>query len=225
MSGPRANRVQVVKYRVSNQAVTVDTNATEGAQIGVNLWDAAGNLITQAVWNSLVEKSGTGSTAFTGTTDDVNEGQYNLYFTNRRAQDAVGSILENTGNVTLAYVGGTSIKADLTEPTITSGGTLQKYGFDVYGRLSEEGAATTDDLTEGSTNLYFTTARVLATLLTGLSTSNAVAITALDSILVAAGKLQAQISALSPILSDLLVSSTGSPLVSSTGDFLTTSAA
>lgn len=161
MSGPRANRVQVVKYRVSNQAVMVDTNATEGAQIGVNLWDAEGNLITQAVWNSLVEKSGTSATTFTGTTDNVNEGQYNLYFTNRRAQDAVGSILESTANVTLTYVAGTSIKADLTEPTISSGGTLQKYGFDVYGRLSEEEAATTDDLAEGSTNLYLTQARLM----------------------------------------------------------------
>ncbi|HKV00991.1 MAG TPA: hypothetical protein VJQ26_02635, partial [Ktedonobacteraceae bacterium] len=103
--------VQVQKYRVSNQPVTVDTNATQGAQIGVNLWDGSGKLITQAAWNAL--SSGSSSATFSGTTDDVNEGQWNLYFTNRRAQDAVGSILQSPGSVNLIYVAGTSISADI----------------------------------------------------------------------------------------------------------------
>lgn len=157
MSGPTSNRVQVQKYRVSNQPVSVDTNATQGAQIGVNLWDSSGNLITQDQWNAL---SSTSTSTVSGTTDDVNEGQWNLYFTIPRAQDAVGSILENSSNVTLEYVSHTSIKADLTMVTVGSGGTLQKYGFDVYGRLSEQETATTDNLVEGSTNLYYTNARV-----------------------------------------------------------------
>jgi len=45
------------------------------------------------------------------TTDQLNEGQFNLYFTNRRAQDAVASILQNTGSITWTYTGGASIKA------------------------------------------------------------------------------------------------------------------
>lgn len=56
------------------------------------------------------------------------------------------------------------------------------------------GASTTDALPEGSTNLYFTTARVLATLLTGISFVTGGAITATDSILIAFGKIQKQIS-------------------------------
>lgn len=53
---------------------------------------------------------------------------------------------------------------------------------------------TTDDVPEGSTNLYHTAARVRAVVLTGLSFAVNTAITAADSILVAFGKLQAQIT-------------------------------
>jgi hypothetical protein len=53
----------------------------------------------------------------------------------------------------------------------------------------------TDSVTEGSLNLYFTTARVLATLLSGLSTATNAAISATDSVLEAFGKLQAQVTA------------------------------
>lgn len=52
----------------------------------------------------------------------------------------------------------------------------------------------TDAVPEGSTNLYFTTARVLATALTGLSLATGTAITASDTILSAMGKLQKQIT-------------------------------
>ena len=54
----------------------------------------------------------------------------------------------------------------------------------------------TDAVTEGSTNLYFTAARVRAALLDGLSVATNAAITAADSVLGAFGKLQAQITGL-----------------------------
>lgn len=53
----------------------------------------------------------------------------------------------------------------------------------------------TDSVTEGSTNLYFTVARVLATALSGLSTATNAVITSSDTVLSALGKVQAQISA------------------------------
>lgn len=56
------------------------------------------------------------------------------------------------------------------------------------------GAANTDALPEGSTNLYFTTARGLATLLTGISFATGGAIVSTDSVLVAFGKLQKQLN-------------------------------
>lgn len=53
----------------------------------------------------------------------------------------------------------------------------------------------TDAVPEGATNLYFTTARVRATVLTGLSVLTNLAILATDTVLEAFGKLQAQITA------------------------------
>jgi hypothetical protein len=52
----------------------------------------------------------------------------------------------------------------------------------------------TNNLSEGVNNLYFTASRVLASVLTGLSTATATAITAADTILIALGKLQGQIN-------------------------------
>ena len=52
----------------------------------------------------------------------------------------------------------------------------------------------TDGLSEGASNKYLTNARVIASTLTGLDLSSATAVVAVDSILVALGKLQAQVS-------------------------------
>ncbi len=49
---------------------------------------------------------------------------------------------------------------------------------------------TTDGITEGSSNRYFTDARVRSTVLTGLQTTSGAAVAATDSVLVALGKLQ-----------------------------------
>lgn len=71
--------------------------------------------------------------------------------------------------------------------------------------------ANTDSLSEGSTNLYHTAARVLATVLNGLSLATGTAITSSDSVLVAFGKLQKQITDLITTVSgkqDTLVSGT-----------------
>ncbi|RVC71289.1 hypothetical protein EN759_00295 [Mesorhizobium sp. M00.F.Ca.ET.038.03.1.1] len=57
----------------------------------------------------------------------------------------------------------------------------------------------TDAVPEGSTNKYFTESRVLNTVLTGLSLLTSTAIVATDSILVALGKLQKQLSDLAGI--------------------------
>ncbi|ATH82833.1 hypothetical protein CO724_17280 [Ectopseudomonas mendocina] len=67
----------------------------------------------------------------------------------------------------------------------------------------------TDSLAEGATRLYFTTARVLATVLSGLSLATGGAITSADTVLVAFGKLQRQINDLATAVSgkqDTLVS-------------------
>jgi hypothetical protein len=61
----------------------------------------------------------------------------------------------------------------------------------------------TDAVTEGSTNLYFSAARVLATLLAGLSTASSAVISTADSVLSALGKLQAQHTSLASSVSNV----------------------
>lgn len=58
--------------------------------------------------------------------------------------------------------------------------------------------STTDDLTEGAANLYFSAARAIASALAGLVTTTDSPVVATDSIVIAAGKLQAQIAAALP---------------------------
>lgn len=69
----------------------------------------------------------------------------------------------------------------------------------VFGRqgavVAGSGDYNSDQVTEGSTNLYHTASRTLQTVLAGLSLATSSAITAADTILSALGKLQAQISA------------------------------
>jgi len=62
--------------------------------------------------------------------------------------------------------------------------------------------ASTDTLVEGATNLYHTAARVRGVVLTGLSLLTSTAVAATDTVLVAFGKLQAQINALTMTLSN-----------------------
>jgi hypothetical protein len=95
---------------------------------------------------------------------------------------------------------------DLATVADAGGGTLQKTAFDTYGRKTGTSSATTTDLAEGS-NLYFTAARVLSTVLTGLSTATNAVITAADTVLGALGKLQAQITATSSTVSGLVIDS------------------
>ena len=90
------------------------------------------------------------------TTADVAEDSSYLYFTEERAQDAIGAMLSGTQtNITVTYD--------------DNAGTLSF--------VAENGVddSTTDDLDEGSTNLYYTTSRAksdAAALLTGASLTN-----------------------------------------------------
>jgi hypothetical protein len=68
-----------------------------------------------------------------------------------------------------------------------------RWGGSSYIEISAS-PGSTDAVPEGATNKYFTTARVLATALTGLSLVTNAAITAADTVLTAAGKLQKQIT-------------------------------
>lgn len=114
---------------------------------------SAADLLTNATLTN-IQITGTGAgltiTAENGVadsdTDDLVEGVNNLYFTDERAQDAVAAAIAagTHANITISY-------------------------DDVNNSISftaENGVAdsTTDDLTEGSSNLYFTDARAVSAL-------------------------------------------------------------
>ena len=61
----------------------------------------------------------------------------------------------------------------------------------VGGKVASGQLPSSDGITEGTSKLYFTAARVLGVLLAGLDTTTNAAVAATDSILVAIGKLQA----------------------------------
>jgi hypothetical protein len=147
-------KVRVPVHRTSpTQSVLIDPAATNGAQVGVNLLDPDGKLVPWPIVDPSI-----GGTSL-NTTDDLDEGQWNLWFTDLRAQDAVGAILADSATISLAYVAGTSITAALNDLADSgTGAALVKITRDAKGRVSGTHAATTTDLTEGS-NLYYTDAR------------------------------------------------------------------
>lgn len=68
---------------------------------------------------------------------------------------------------------------------------------------------TSDNIAEGSSNLYFLASRVLASILTGLSVAVSTVVTASDTVLVAIGKLQAQVTLRAPIASPTFTGTVG----------------
>lgn len=87
-------------------------------------------------------------------------------------------------------------------------GKTYRWTGSVYGEINGS-PGSTDAVVEGVTNLYHTAARVLATLLSGLSTATSTVITSADTVLTALGKLQAQIALRATLASPSL---TGIPL-------------
>ncbi len=143
----------------------------------------------------------------TTSTTNINEGT-KLFFTTARVLA--------TALTGLSLVTGTAIIS--TDTVLVAMGKLQKQITDVLtslnshtanvsnphsttkaqvglGNVQDVDTTSTTNITEG-TKLFFTTARVLATALTGLSILTGTDIVATDTILVAIGKAQAQINAL-----------------------------
>lgn len=87
------------------------------------------------------------------TTDDLTEGSANLWFTNERAQDAVGAALVGTGNVPLSYNDtGNAISAALSAGVLASlslADTSVQPGDNVSG-LTNDAGYLTDAPSDGS---------------------------------------------------------------------------
>ena len=92
-------------------------------------------------------------------TDDLTEGVTNLYFTNERVDDRVSALLTAGTNISLSY------------DDIANTLTINASGVDLSG-------STTDELSEGNTNLYYTDARARTSISggTGVTYSNSTGI-------------------------------------------------
>jgi len=141
------------------------------------------------------------------TTTNLAEGT-NLYFTNTRVYTKAKAAFKAGSNTSITF------DDALQTITIASQGNVQSVntktgavvltttdiseGTNLYYTQARFNSAftakSTSDLSEG-TNEYFTAARVRAVVLTGLSLVTNAVISATDSVLVAFGKLQAQITA------------------------------
>ena len=99
------------------------------------------------------------------------------------------------------------------------GGVLAVLGTDptTAGVRTALNLSNTDGLSEGAANKYLTNARVIASTLTGLDLSSATAVVAVDSILVALGKLQAQATAASSAIGSKAAKGANSDITSITG--------
>jgi hypothetical protein len=103
--------------------------------------------------------------------------------------DGQYAVVESTGSDAVEYVW------DTANNLWVKGGTGSVTSVN-----SQTGAVSlsTDNIGEGSANLYFTAARVIASVLTGISFLTGGAVVSTDTVLQAIGKLQAQITAFFP---------------------------
>jgi len=199
LTGLNLNKNELLNARIQNLQ-----NPPSSPVAGQIYYDTDTNQITLwngTAWVSLAaggDVSGQITAAIDAlTTDVIEEGTTNLYFTNERAQDAVGTLITNgsQSGITVTYVDAETklnfsvadqwtgkTTSDLTEGTnlyftderaqdavanaiaagthsnitITYDDNTNKFTF-----AAENGVAdsTTDNLSEGSTNLYFTDER------------------------------------------------------------------
>lgn len=144
-----------------------------------------------------------------GTTDNVPEGSTNKYWTLART---VGALL--TG-----FVAGTTHVAVAATDTIMEAlqklsGSISTANTAIAGKEPSITAGTTDQLWIGNKTWASIITTVLGVVLTGLSTATSTAVIATDTILVAIGKLQAQVTLRATLLSPTFTGTPAAPTAS-----------
>ena len=128
---------------ITGNTISVTGLDTDDVSEGTNLYFS--NARAQAATASSYDAAGTAANAIAALdTDDIEEGTTNLYFSNLRSKTATEDLLTN---------------AVLTNITITGSGAN-------FAITAENGVgdSDTDDLTEGTSNLYFSNARAVSAL-------------------------------------------------------------
>jgi hypothetical protein len=113
------------------------------------------------------------------------------------------SLADGTGNAGDTYRVSVAGSQDLGSGSISFAiGDLVIYSGSVWQKTPADSSflgKDTDDLSEGTTNLYFTENRVLNTILDGFTDADDSAVTDTDSVIDGIGKLQGQINALTSV--------------------------
>jgi len=173
-SGETAKVVSSSKISNQDPITKRDENALDE---GIAIWDNATDILTTSrnltfdgstlTVNGDLDLDGDFQTA---TTDNLSEGSSNLYFTESRVFTAnqnqldAGSGIEITVGLDETFTFSHSPTGN-DSSTGNSGGTvLQNINTDGFGHVDSVSTTTliTDDIAEGSTNLYFTDARAVA---------------------------------------------------------------
>lgn len=87
-------------YGFTGKYALVNLDATEGSTVGVDLRWKDGSLVSESQLRASLKPD---DSSGPDTTDELDEGQYNRYFTDQRAQDAVGGILIDSPTVSFTY--------------------------------------------------------------------------------------------------------------------------
>jgi len=147
----------VTTAKIADDAVTIGKIADAALVIeseGISSNDNDTTLPTSAAVKDYVDTQVAGKDALSelsGDTDDVTEGSTNLYFTNARADARITNALKDEDN--MASNSATHIPSQQSVKAYVDSQVASK---DALSELSGD----TDDVTEGSTNLYYTDARV-----------------------------------------------------------------
>jgi hypothetical protein len=129
--------IATVNARIDSEAVILDTLIAEHDSDVTVLEASIATKLNTADFSTEFD-----SDLATKTTTDIVEGT-NLYFTNERVDDRVGTLVQGGSNITVTY--------NDSDGTLTIDGTTGGLGYDLS-------ANSTSDLSEGS-NLYYTVAR------------------------------------------------------------------
>lgn len=169
-----------ISYDDANDELTITDLETDIETIQDKAWQVLGgsqNLITVTYDDindnvdfqvepdlSQYDNSTTGfiSDFSTKTTDNLPEGSGNLYYTEERVDDRVAALITGGNNTTVSY------NDTANKLTIESSDTLYQGGTNITVDGNNDinfdglGTFTTDDLSEGTANLYFSKSRVFA---------------------------------------------------------------